>query len=91
MKVYVLKVYSYCGGEPDIDIMSVSYTRETAVESIEKCILSDIEDEEYIIDENYKMEDIKNGKKDFIRVFYSFQENWDEYTEYEILEKEIVF
>lgn len=97
MKVYVLTEFVYCEGENEFYISKISYSRETAVQQLEQHILSNIktndddDDHDFIIDENYSLQKIKLNEKNFIRLFYDYQENWENYIEYEILEREIEF
>ena len=95
MKVYILKEFiSNCdGGEnPTSTINGVFTTREKAIEERRKEIVDNVLNFGFIIDEElknkYKKEEIKNI--DLITLFWDYQENWNNYIELEIIEKEVV-
>lgn len=80
-KVYILTEYNYnseCGEEAGSWILGVFTSEKKAKEEMKKVIKNDIENEGYIYDN--ETENI---------VFFGEQENWNNYIEYRITEKEV--
>lgn len=80
-KVYILTEHNYnreCGEEVDSWILGVFTNEKKAKEEMKKVMENDIENEGYIYDN--ETENI---------VFFGEQENWNNYIEYRITEKEV--
>ena len=82
MKVYVL-VFPQCEN-PYTEILGVYKTIEQAEEEQEKTIIDNIKNFDFVRDEN-----ANNSFKNDTIIFFRYQENWDNYIEYRIIEKEI--
>lgn len=89
MKVYVLKeiYYNYDVGLENTCNIDVFTTKEKAIEKRRKLIIDNTLNYNYIIDEDLRKKNHKNLK--LITLFYDFQENWQNYIEFEIEEKEV--
>lgn len=87
MKVYILleKVFNYDSSENiDSYIDGVYCTKEKAIQAMNEEIKHNIKDFDFI-------EDTDNTTKELIKIlFYDFQENWQNYIEFEIIEKEVL-
>lgn len=85
-KVYILleKVFNYDGMEnTDSYIDGVYSTKEKAIKAMQKEIKHNIKDFNFI-------EDTDNSTKEYSKIlFYDYQENWQNYIELEIIEKEV--
>ena len=86
MKIYILleKVFPQCEA-PYTEIIGVYKNINNAQKEQEKIINDNIENFNFVKDENAS----KVFKNDTI-IFYSYQENWDNYIEYKIIEKEVL-
>lgn len=86
-KIYILleKVFNYDASENiDSYIDGVYSTKEKAIKAMKKEIKHNIEDFDFI-------EDTDNTTKELSKIlFYGYQENWQNYIEFEIIEKEIL-
>lgn len=83
MKVYVLieQVFTQCEN-PYSEILGVYKNKTDAEQEQEKIIKDNIENFNFVLDkEKYKHIKI---------IFCEFQENWDNYIEYKIIEKEVL-
>lgn len=69
---------------PYFEVIGVYKNIKNALEEQEKLIKDNLENFDFVADENV----CKQFKNDTI-IFYSHQENWDNYIEYKIIEKEI--
>lgn len=89
MKVFVLKeiYYNYDVGLENTCNIDVFTTKEKAIEKRRKLIIDNTLNYNYIIDEDLRKKNHKNLK--LITLFYDFQENWQNYIEFEIEEKEV--
>ena len=90
MNVYILKqnFYNYdCAEEPTSVILGAYTTRKKAIEERRKNIVDNVLNYGFIPDEELKGKDTKTI--DLITLFWNFQENWKNYIELEIIEKEI--
>ena len=87
MKVYILleKIFNYDASEnTDSYIDGVYHTKEKAIQAMNEEIKHNIEDFDFV-------EDTDNTTKELIKIlFYDFQENWQNYIEFEIIEKEVL-
>lgn len=87
MKVYILleKVFNYDGMEnTDSYIDGVFDSLERAKIQMQKEIEHNIEDFDFV-------EDIDNKLKELEKIiFYDYQENWQNYIEFQIIEKEVL-
>lgn len=87
MKVYILleKVFNYDGMEnKDSYIDGVYNTIDKAVEAMQKEIEHNINNFNFI-------EDTDNITKEHTKIlFYDYQENWQNYIEFGIIEKEVL-
>lgn len=85
MKVYVLveQVYPACETAYN-EVIGVYEDLQKAIEKKKEVIKDNLEHYNFI-------EDIENVKYPFAisRIFLDFQENWDNYIEYRIIEKEV--
>lgn len=91
MKVYVVSCDYYEDCDRDFSVLSVSYSRETAIEKIEEFTKDYTEDNEYVFDEQSDLMQLKTGESNVVRLFYQTQENWDYYYTYFINEIDIDF
>ena len=86
MKVYVLieRIYNYDSGEENTSFIDGVYaTKEKAIEEMTKEIQNNIENFGFIEDtDNALYTDRKT-------LFWSYQENWNNYIELEIIESEV--
>lgn len=82
-KVYILLQQVFAiDTEGGADIIGVYTTREKAEEKQKTLIKDDVENWDFI-------EDTQNNENCKI-LFYGFQENWDNYIEYSIIEMEVL-
>ena len=85
-KVYILleKVFNYDAGENiDSCIDGVYNTKEKAIKQMQEEIKHNIEDFSFV-------EDTDNATKELNKIlFYDYQENWQNFIEFEIIDKEI--
>lgn len=90
MKVYVL-LEQVCTIDqtPYSELIGVYKNKKDAQTQLEKTIQTNINEWDFVLDEEneYKPEVFKNHTI----LFYEFQENWDNYIEYKIIEKEVLF
>ena len=86
MKVYILleRLYNYDSGEESTSFVDGVYsTKEKAIQKMYEEIQHNIEDFNFV-------EDTDNiTKEDFKILFYDYQENWNNYIEFEIIEEVI--
>ena len=83
MKVLLEEVYPQCEN-PYSEIIGAYKTIKEAQKEQENTIQDNIENFGFVRDENAS----KSFKNDTI-IFYNYQENWDNYIEYRIIEKEV--
>lgn len=85
MKVYILleQVFPQCE-EPYSEILGVFQNREDAEKERQKTIQDNIDNFDFVRDEN-ENKNILNSEI----IFFGYQENWDNYIEYQIIEKEV--
>lgn len=82
-KVYILLQQVFkIDTEGGADIIGVYTTREKAEEKQKTLIKDDVENWDFI-------EDTQNNENCKI-LFYGFEENWDNYIEYSIIETEVL-
>lgn len=86
MKIYVLveRIYNYDSGEENTSFVDGVYSsKEKAREKMQEEIKHNINDFEFVEDTDNEQ------KKDFKILFYNYQENWQNYIEFEIIESEV--
>lgn len=86
MKVYVLieRIYNYDGGDENTSYIDGVYSsKEKAIEKMQKEIKHNIKDFNFVEDTDNKI--TQNTKI----IFYDYQENWQNYIEFEIIESEV--
>lgn len=71
------------------EILGVYKTIDEALDRILDNIAIDTLEYDYVIDNDCDLEQFKKDKKDYVRLFYKEQENWDYSCEYSIVEKEL--
>ena len=80
MKVYILTQYTREDyEEPFCDIVGVYKNKEEAEKEKQNLINDNIQNFDFVIDKEYEN-----------RIFWRFQENWQNYIEFDIIEKEII-
>lgn len=88
MKVYILLDIDYCEREDmSVDIIDVFVDRKQAVEKRKKMIDSNCNaelDMDWVLDE-----ETQDLEAELVRMFYGYQENWCNYFELVIVEKEV--
>ena len=87
MKVYVLieNDYNYDGDGVEVEIIGVFNNKEKAIQARNILIIDDITNYGFIKDEQNK-----NDNNDIITLFWNYQENWNNYIDLEIIEKEVL-
>lgn len=86
MKVYVLieRIFNYDSGEENTSFVDGVYSsKEKAKEKMQKEIKHNIKDFNFVEDTDNKI--TQNTKI----IFYDYQENWQNYIEFEIIESEV--
>lgn len=86
MKVYVLieRIYNYDSGEENTSYIDGVYSsKEKAMKKMQKEIKHNIKDFNFVEDTDNKI--TQNTKI----IFYDYQENWQNYIEFEIIESEV--
>ncbi len=86
MKIYILleKIFNYDGMEnTDSYVDGVYYTIDKAIEAMQKEIEHNVNNFGFV-------EDTDNTKKYTKILFRDYQENWQNYIEFEIIEKEVL-
>lgn len=86
MKVYILieRIYNYDSGEENTSCIDGVYnTKQKALDKMQEEIKHNINDFEFVEDTDNEQ------KKDFKILFYNYQENWQNYIEFEIIESEV--
>lgn len=86
MKVYVLveRIYNYDSGEENTSYIDGVYnTKQKALDKMQEEIKHNIEDFNFVEDTNNKI--TQNTKI----IFYDYQENWQNYIEFEVIESEV--
>ena len=86
MKVYVLieRIYNYDSGEENTSYIDGVYnTKQKALDKMQEEIKHNINDFEFVEDTDNEQ------KKDFKILFYNYQENWQNYIEFEVVESEV--
>ena len=86
MKIYILleEVYPQCEA-PYSEVIGAYRTIEAAQKEQENTIQDNIKNFGFVRDENAS----ECFKNDTI-IFYDYQENWDNYIKYKIVEKEVL-
>lgn len=86
MKVYVLveRIYNYDSGEENTSYIDGVYSeKEDCKKKMQEEIKLNLENFEFV-------EDSDNAtKEDFKILFYNYQENWQNYIEFEVIESEV--
>lgn len=86
MKVYILveRIYNYDSGEENTSYIDGVYSaKQKAIDKMQEEIKHNLEDFGFI-------EDSDNATKENCRIlFYDYQENWQNYIEFEIVESEV--
>lgn len=94
MKVYIVKenFYNYDSGEEVTSVITAVYNaREKAVKKRKEIIADNISNFGFIVDEEItKKHEGNTSNLDLIILFWDFQENWNNYIELEIIEKEVL-
>lgn len=70
-------------------ILGIYKTIDKALDRILDNIAIDTLEYGYVIDNECDLEQFKKDKKDYVRLFYKEQENWDYHCEYKIVESEV--
>lgn len=87
MKVYVLldSYYGEISGN-GVEVVGVYKTKEEAISKRHELVLANTEDEQldWVLDET-----TQDLTADLVRLFYGYQENWNNYYETEIIECEV--
>lgn len=86
MKVYVLieRIYNYDSGEENTSYIDGVYnTKQKALDKMQEEIKHNIEDFNFVEDTDNKI--TQNTKI----IFYDYQENWQNYIEFEVIESEV--
>lgn len=86
MKVYVLveRIYNYDSGEENTSYIDGVYnTKQKALDKMQEEIKHNINDFNFVEDTDNKI--TQNTKI----IFYDYQENWQNYIEFEIIESEV--
>lgn len=86
MKVYVLveRIYNYDSGEENTSYIDGVYSsKEKAMKKMQKEIKNNMEDFNFVEDTDNKI--TQNTKI----IFYDYQENWQNYIEFEVIESEV--
>ena len=88
MKVYILFEEVFGTEEKYTEILGAYTTKEKAIEQLKKIIDNNIKHNNFVLDEmnNHKPEALQNHTI----IFYDYQENWNNYIEYIIIEKEVL-
>lgn len=88
MKIYILFEEVFGTEEKYTEIIGAYTTKEKAIEELKKAIDDNIKHYNFVLDEQneYKPEVFKNHTI----IFYDYQENWNNYIEYIIIEKEVL-
>lgn len=92
MKVYIAKQENYHVLACEIGacmILGVYDNIDKALDKILQNINEDMTEYDYVLDNECDLEQFKKDKKDCIRLFYKYQENWEYYCEYCIEEHEV--
>lgn len=87
MKVYTLLLNVFNPEETYAEIVCVCDSREKAVERRKQIIVSDM-----AVDTGFNFmidNDTKDLNADLVRLFYGYEENWNNYEELEIVESEV--
>ena len=86
MKVYVLieRIYNYDSGEENTSYIDGVYnTKQKALDKMQEEIKHNLEDFDFV-------EDTDNATKENYKIlFYNYQENWQNYIEFEVIESEV--
>lgn len=86
MKVYVLieRIYNYDSGEENTSYIDGVYnTKQKALDKMQEEIKHNINDFNFVEDTDNKI--TQNTKI----IFYDYQENWQNYIEFEVIESEV--
>ena len=86
MKVYILieRIYNYDSGEENTSYIDGVYnTKQKALDKMQEEIKHNIEDFNFVEDTDNKI--TQNTKI----IFYDYQENWQNYIEFEVIESEV--
>ena len=86
MKVYVLveRIYNYDSGEENTSYIDGVYnTKQKALDKMQEEIKHNIEDFNFVEDTDNKI--TQNTKI----IFYNYQENWQNYIEFKVIESEV--
>ena len=86
MKVYVLveRIYNYDSGEENTSYIDGVYnTKQKALDKMQEEIKHNIKDFNFVEDTDNKI--TQNTKI----IFYDYQENWQNYIEFEVIESEV--
>lgn len=88
MKVYVLieRIYNYdsLGDEYSSWIDGAFYKKEDCKKKMQEEIKHNIQDFDFVEDTDNKI------KEDYKILFYGYQENWNNYIEFEIIEEDLL-
>lgn len=72
------------------EILGVYDTIDKALVSILKDIETNVNDYDYVIDNECDLKQFKIDKIGCVRLFYKTQDNWDYHCEYRIIESEVL-
>lgn len=83
MKVYILMTFTYNVDEGiDSYIEGVFSNKEKAIKGLKEAIKENVKNYDYVEDKNIH-------KDNFARLFWRFDNNWDNYMNLEIVESEV--
>ena len=87
MKVYILKenIYNFECADPSSNIIGVYKNIWHAEEERQQMISNNVNNHGFVRDEQKS-----NNILGIETIFYNYQENWKNYIEYEIIEKEVL-
>lgn len=87
MRIYVLieRIYNYDSGEENTSwIDGAFYNKEDCKKKMQEEIKHNIQDFNFVEDADNKT------KEDYKILFYNYQENWNNYIEFEIVEEDLL-
>ena len=84
-KIYILIQNSYNEEGANSEIIQAFYNKEKAIQARQILIIDNITNYGFVKDEQNKSDNDK-----LITLFWDYQENWNDYIELEIIEKEVL-